>query len=115
MRQDVSAPERSFEISNWTNNLRQLNISDGPPAQLRIATFYYPFWKAFAGDGALDVQPANDGSILVDVPSRATSVTLTFVQPSYETYSRYFSIVAWLALLITAASSLAFGTRAQLK
>jgi hypothetical protein len=111
----ASALDRSVEIANWTNDQRQFNIGDGPEAKVRVATFYYPFWKASAGDASLDVQPANDGSILIDVPTGPAAVTLTFVKPDYETYSRYISLVAWLAVLITAALSLALRPRTQLK
>ena len=114
-RELVSAGQRSVEIVRWTNMERQFNVGDGLSAPVRIATFYYPFWKATADGTPVEVHPADDGSILVDIPPGRTSATLAFVRPNYETYSRYVSIAAWLLVLIVAASSLIVGRRNQLK
>jgi hypothetical protein len=97
-RELASAVDRSVTVTRWTNVERQFTVDDGPSASVRIATFYYPFWKASGTGNTLEVHPADDGSILVDVPPGPTTVTLTFARPNYETYSRYVSIAAWLLL-----------------
>lgn len=114
-RSRVSAQERAVEITRWTNDEREFTVDDGPAAAVRVAIFYYPFWNANAAGNNLGIRPAEDGSILVDVPSGPASVTLTFVRPLYEIYSRYISIAAWLLVLIAAAASIIVGRRAQFK
>jgi hypothetical protein len=114
-RERASAAKRSVEVTRWTNVDRQFRVDEGPSASVRIATFYYPFWKATESGNTLEVHAADDGSILVDVPTGPTEVTLAFVRPDYETYSRYVSIAACILVLIIAASSIIVGRRAQLK
>jgi uncharacterized membrane protein YfhO len=106
---------RSVEITRWTTTERVFSVGDGPPASIRVATFYYPFWKVTADDTSLEVHAADDGSILVEVPSGRKTATLAFIRPKYETYSRCFSIASWLLVLIVAAAAIVVGRRAQLK
>ena len=111
----VTASERSVEIIRWTNSDREFNVGNGPQESVRVATFYYPFWMASAVGDSVETRPADDGSILVDIPPGQTTVRLTFVRPSYETYSRCLSIAAWLLVLLVGVSSILIGRRAQLK
>ena len=104
-RERASAAERSVEVTRWTNGEREFAVGTGPRTFVRVATFYYPFWKATGAGTTLEVHPADDGSTLVDVPPGPTNVTLTFVRPNYETYSRYVSLAAWLLVLIVTVSS----------
>jgi hypothetical protein len=96
----VSAPTRLIVSSTWTDQMRILSLAEGQAEKLRVATFYYPFWKATTHHGAtLNVEPADDGTILVSVPTEATEVRLYFEEPAYESAARIVSAVAWLTLL----------------
>jgi hypothetical protein len=113
-RERASAAERSIEVTRWTNGAREFQVGTGSGTSIRVATFYYPFWKATGAGTTLEVHPADDGSIMVDVPPGQANVILTFVRPDYEIYSRYVSIAAWLLVLIVTVSSFVGRRRSSL-
>lgn len=96
----VSAPTRLTATFARTDDEQRFSLAEGPAEKVRVATFYYPYWKAASHDGAeLKVEPADDGTILVSVPADATEVRLYFERPVYENVARITSLVGWLSLL----------------
>ena len=102
-RELVSRHSRQIELVEWTSKRREIVVGAGAAEQVRIATFYYPFWTAMINDKKVDIATADDGTILIPVPRERSSVQLSFVEPAYNTIARYFSLVTWMILLISFA------------
>ncbi len=62
-------------------NSREFTIADGEPTELRVATFFYPHWKATVNGTSVDANIGNDGTIVVPLPSREVALSLTFQEP----------------------------------
>ena len=98
-RERVSAPSRSVDVLTWTNQEREFSVGDGATERIRVATFYYPHWKAVSYDTPLDVEPADDGTILVSAPNAAKTVRLFFDPPAYQKIAGMISLTTWLGLI----------------
>ena len=86
---------------------RATSVAAGPAGEARVRTYYYPHWRASAGQQKLAVRPTDDGVLLVSVPSEATTITVEFIEPQR---TRISAIVSVAGLLI-AASLIFFGGR----
>lgn len=107
-RETVSAPTRTFKIPELVSaptrkfaslDLRNIDFGAGAAEKVRVAKFYYPFWKATSDGDTLDVEPASDGTILVSIPAGERSVHIFFEEPAYETSARAVSVFVWLTLI----------------
>ncbi len=108
----VSSPSRQVDISHWTSTDRAFAISEGAEEEeeVRIATFYYPFWKATINGENVPVSRAEDGTMLIAIPPQRSAVRLFFAEPVHETVGKYISIAAWIliaaGLIIVAVTKL---------
>lgn len=108
-RNRASLDSRPVEITRWAGEDRTLIATEGVEGDLRLATFYYPFWKATIDGDATQVSRADDGTMLIAVPSQRSVIRLYFEEPVYETIARYVSLFAWV--LIVAALIFGYATR----
>ncbi|MEP7076215.1 MAG: 6-pyruvoyl-tetrahydropterin synthase-related protein [Acidobacteriota bacterium] len=90
---------RSFQIISWEAETRDIEIAAGEPHTMRIATFWYPHWKATINNEATDVGKDENGVLLLNIPSEASHLHLYFQEPAMLSASIYISIVAWLAAI----------------
>jgi uncharacterized membrane protein len=93
----VTAGGRAVDISRWDGLHREFTVGAGDPMSIRIATFYYPNWKAFVNHQPVSLEAANDGSILVSVPREYSVVSVTFEEPIRKTLAGGLSNVTWIA------------------
>ncbi|MCC6452189.1 MAG: hypothetical protein IT171_04815 [Acidobacteria bacterium] len=93
-------PVGNVTIKDWGNTERILEI--GPQkSDIRIATFYYPYWKAESNGRPIPVSPDADGTILLKSAPAKSHVRLYFDEPRYLRASRFVSAVIALLLVIS--------------
>ena len=100
MNSHVEAGDRSVEVQSWEPELRKFTIGAGKPQDVRVRTFFYPHWKAFADGKELGVRPDTDGALLLSAPAEASSVTLEFREPGRV---RVAALASMLGCLMIAA------------
>ena len=99
-REQVVADSRTVDISEWERENRHFKIGDGAPTILRVATFYYPYWKASVNDKSVEVVPDENGTITMPVSGEAADVHLYFDEPFMNNISVWLSIATWLVFLL---------------
>lgn len=95
--------ERSLSILNWSSTNREFFIGNGLPQEVRIATLYYPHWRASVNNVAVEVKPSEEGAILIPIPSEPSKIKLWFQEPLYIEVGKYASGLAWITILLCLA------------
>ena len=109
MEQPVEAAGRKVHVVEWSAKQREFEINAGSETEARLRTFYYPYWQATAEGKQLMIKPADDGALLVSLPQTATTIKVSFVEPT-STYAA--GIVSVLGLLgISLAIAISFRER----
>ncbi|MBX3290477.1 MAG: hypothetical protein KF855_14270 [Acidobacteria bacterium] len=99
-KEKVLISDRNVEVEIWESPDRRFNIAAGQAGNARIATFYYPYWRGEVNGSAVEVSAADDGTILIPVPSEQAEVRLFFDEPMFLITSKYISLATWLLLII---------------
>jgi uncharacterized membrane protein len=100
MDQPVEASGRDVRVAEWSAKRREFKIEAGTSTEVRLRTFYYPYWKATAEGNQLTTRPANDGALLVSVTPTATTVKVDFVEPTSTHIAGALSILGLLAIAL---------------
>jgi uncharacterized membrane protein len=95
MSSEIEVEGRKADISLWQAEHRRFHISEGPEAEARAKTFYYPYWVAIADGKRLPTRPDTDGVLLISLPDKAASVELVFQEPLRVGYTNAVSLCAW--------------------
>jgi uncharacterized membrane protein YfhO len=101
--QPVEAPGRGVHVTEWSIKQREFKIDAGALTEVRLRTFYYPYWKATAEGKQLTTRPADDGALLVTLPPGATTVRVDFVEPKTTYAAGVLSILGLLAITLSFA------------
>lgn len=96
----VSARSRAIEISDWQAELRTFRIGEGVGTAVRLATFYYPHWKATVNGESVEVGRDESGAITMLIPANASEVRMYFEEPLVNIFCFYLSVVCWLAIAV---------------
>ena len=96
----VSAPGSEIVFETWSAETREFTVFGEQPATLRIATFYYPYWKATVNGVAVEISKAEYGLMALDVPAGEARVRLALCRPAAEQIARFISLIGWLLLII---------------
>ena len=102
----VSIDSRTFQVKEWTATKRELQVSSGESETVHIATFYHPNWKATVNDAPAEVQPDENGAILISIPAQSSIVKLYFQETFIEQTGKWVSVFTWLCLTFISAMSL---------
>lgn len=94
----VAAESRTVKIKMWKATEREFTIEAGEPTNIRVATFFYPYWQAQVEDQAVQIQRDEDGSILIPVEGKKSSVKLYFREPKFLKSALVLSLMTWLLL-----------------
>jgi hypothetical protein len=92
----VESNGRAFSIESWEPAKRVLNISAGPAEEVRVRTYYYPYWVAKANNKLLPTHPDEDGSLLISLPAGAASVVLEFEEPTRTHGASLIAALGWI-------------------
>jgi uncharacterized membrane protein YfhO len=87
-------------VTEWDGSQRSFAVEAGASGQARVATFYYPHWRATANGETLPTSAAPDGALLVTLPARALNVQLEFHEPARTTMARIISIISWTLIVL---------------
>ena len=102
VREQVSAGTRRTETGAWQPTERFFTVGEGEPVRARVATLYYPHWKASVNGVSVEPQAGADGALLIDVPGEKSVVRLWFEEPRKIVAARYVSLSTWLAFAAAA-------------
>ena len=97
----VSADGRNIEAVRSSGTETSFTAESGEPENVRIATFYYPYWTAEVNGSMAEVFSSEEGTILIPIPSERSDVRLFFKEPLFLRAAGYVSITIWLLLIIT--------------
>jgi hypothetical protein len=96
---EIEAGERTFKINSWEPEKRTFWIGPGAAQDIRIRSFYYPYWIAQGSGRTLKTTSAYDGSLMISVPAEETSVQLEFKEPRRTRIAFIVSAATWLLLV----------------
>jgi hypothetical protein len=94
----VVAEGRDVEVTDWSRYNRAFKISEGQPTQVRVATFYYPLWRASVNGIAVETGSDDGGAIVIPVDSNASRVDLRFEEPTIVKAAGWTSLLSWLGI-----------------
>ena len=103
-RELVIAGDRSVDVSKWESLDRTFTVQEGESGKVRVATFYYPHWKATVNDFPTTIEPDQEGAILIPTPAEYSKIRLSFEEPGPYKIAKGVSLVTWILLLVIAAS-----------
>jgi hypothetical protein len=95
----VDAGTRTVVIDRWDPLSREFRIGEGEAAAVRIATFWYPHWRATVNGEPVELGRDDGGAIIVPISDANSHVRLYFEQPVLIEAANYFSLASWIALL----------------
>lgn len=98
-KEQASAGNRRVEIAKWNSTDREFTVHRGEPANLRVSTFYYPYWKAIVNGQEAKVEKDDNGVILIPVQGEISKVKLHFEEPPLYEIMVVFSQITWLFFL----------------
>jgi uncharacterized membrane protein YfhO len=96
----VTVSNRNVGIATWESANRSFTVSQGEPMEARVATFYYPYWKASVNGQPAEVKMDENGVILIPIPAEASKVRLYFEEPYYYAIAFWISALTWIFLLL---------------
>jgi hypothetical protein len=99
----VSAGSRTTEIETWQSTERDFRVSSGETENVRVATFYHPNWKATVNDLPIEIQPDENGAILIPVSSENSNVRLYFQESLAQRIAQWISGLVWLGIIFLSA------------
>lgn len=98
IKEKISIGERKTRIIVWEAEKRIFEVSAGNDATARIATFYYPHWKAIVNGNRVEIGKDENGAILIPVGSEESTVELYFQEPLTVRAASILSLLTWLIL-----------------
>ncbi|MGD9562378.1 MAG: 6-pyruvoyl-tetrahydropterin synthase-related protein [Pyrinomonadaceae bacterium] len=99
----AAAGARHVSIIEWADERRAIFVSDGEPQDLRVATFYHPYWKALVNGVEAPVTSDPAGAITIALPAYAARIELAFTEPRILSAAKALSVMLWAVMLILAA------------
>ena len=98
-RERVEAASRSTDITRWDSEVREFTVEKGASVNVRVATFYHPYWKAEVNGSEVEILKDQDGIILIPVSVENSSVKLYFKEPLKLNIALVVSFITWIFLL----------------
>lgn len=95
----AAAGSRVVSKGEWANGSRSVVVENGEPTDLRMATFYHPYWKATVNGLETTVSHDEMGAITVALPEERATIELTFREPTLLSLTKGLSILTWLVLI----------------
>ena len=103
-REPAAAGERKVTVEDWRDEARTVSVEPGLPTNLRLATFWYTYWRASVNGTVVDSGPDEYGAIVVPLPAERSTVRVQFQEPSFIGVTKYISFFAWIGLLAAFAA-----------
>ena len=90
---------RSISITNWDKTYREFTIGEGETGKVRVATFFYPYWKAKVNGNPLVPEKDEFGVIWLPINKEVSNVQLYFEEPLFLNVAFWTSFLTWIILL----------------
>ncbi len=90
---------RTVEVGAWGNKRRSFSVGEGESGNIRVATFYYPHWRATVNGRDVAVGRYADGTMELPIPRERSEVELRFTEPLLNTIASWLSVATWILLL----------------
>ncbi len=100
VKEKIVSNNRISTIERWDGFEKEFRISEGEPVSVRIATFYYPHWKATVNGENVNIEKDEYGAILVFIPQKQSIVKVYFQEPFIVNFFISISIIVSFCLLI---------------
>ena len=94
----VSVSNRDVKIFEWDSADRVFKVRGGEPQEIRVATFFYPYWKATVNGAPAQVSKDENGTIIIPISSQESEVHLFFEEPVIERLAIWVSLLTWIAV-----------------
>lgn len=114
-RTQAAADGRTVTIQEWNDESRTFIVDPGSPGNLRVATFWYPYWRASINGNEAASGPDVYGAALIPIPAERSKVHLEFREPFFVQGARYFSLLAWAVILVGLIARKAIKRRPQIR
>lgn len=96
----VSADGRAASVDKLSAVDRTFSIAEGTPTNARIGVFYHPNWRAAVNGRNAAVMPGPDGAVMIPIPSEASTISLSFIEPTPTAAARWISLGGWFAVFL---------------
>lgn len=96
----VIAGGREIHMGIWNNKRRNFEIAESEPTMLRIATFYYPWWRASVNGLETEVGHDENGAITLPLDDKSSNVHLYFAEPIAKKVAVWSSVGTVLFILL---------------
>ena len=94
----VISGEGRYEVLDWKTEQRIIKITSATPVLFRIATFYYPGWRAYLDGSEIAIQTESaTGAMLIDIPQGDHKLELKFVDTPVRYCGKLISLLSFLA------------------
>jgi uncharacterized membrane protein YfhO len=100
MNSEVESPLRAVSVLEWVPERKVFSIEAGQETDVRLKTYYYPYWVAVANTQRLVTMPADDGALMVRVPDEKATISVTFTEPLSSYIAGSVSTLALLVIVL---------------
>jgi hypothetical protein len=95
----VFAGNRDIKIEEWVDEQRRFTIGEGDAGTIRLATFFYPYWRASVNSRTVEPGMDENGTITLPIGEERSDVELRFEEPAVYSAAAGCSVAVWLFLL----------------
>ena len=89
---------RTTRVDSWEPETRSFFVGAGEPGYMRVRTLYYPYWNATTQGQRLATSAAEDGALLISVPSQGLPIDLRFTEPPRVHAVAVITALGWLVI-----------------
>lgn len=102
-QQKIAAGARALDGLQWKRKERSFTAAAGDEVNVRLATFYYPYWQVSINGVKAGTAPGPDGALTFDLPPQEAKVDVRFVEPFKVRLAAYISLALWGIVLLLLA------------
>jgi 6-pyruvoyl-tetrahydropterin synthase related domain len=89
---------RTTRVDSWEPETRSFLVGAGEPGYMRVRTLYYPYWIATTQGQRLATSAAEDGALLISLPSQGLPIDLRFIEPPRVHAVAVITALGWLVI-----------------
>ncbi len=94
----MTSDRRKVEVGAWGSKSRTFTVGEGDSESVRVATFYYPHWRATVNGRDVEVGKDDSGTIKLQIANERSDVELRFEEPLMNTIASWLSVATWIFL-----------------
>ncbi len=94
------AMSRKANVTSWSDESRDFIVESGDAGDLRVATFFHPYWTATVNGISAPVTNDANGAILIKLPAETANVHLFFKEPPLLGMAVIVSVFVWIGFAV---------------